>query len=148
MQQNPEDRQLSRRYQRQLGLRPSGLAEVLGHTAVGEVALVGSDPYLREGSDVTMIFKIRQQTLFDTELQKQLLGYKAEVPGLASSTAPFADAASTLPSANSDKPSSSTGRLPQRSDNQPKGCCNRAWVIIAGPKVLTSITSRHSWAPI
>jgi hypothetical protein len=85
-QSNPEDRHLAERYQAQLGLKRTGLAKLFGHTVVGQVAIAGSDPYLREGSDVTLIFSIKQQAVFDAELAKHLDGYKAEVPGLASAT--------------------------------------------------------------
>lgn len=83
LQQNPEDRGLADRYQRQLGLSRSELAKLFGHTVVDEVAIVGSDPYLREGSDVTMIFRLKQPEIFDAELGRQLERYKAEVPGIA-----------------------------------------------------------------
>jgi hypothetical protein len=86
LQTNPEDRFLADRYQRQLGLRRTELAKLFGHTVVGEVAITGSDAYLREGSDVTMIFKIRQQAIFDQELGKHLEAYKAEIPGLVTTT--------------------------------------------------------------
>lgn len=85
-QSNPEDRHLAERYQAQLGLKRTGLARLFGHTVVGQVALTGSDPYLREGSDVTLIFSVKQQDVFDAELAKHLDGYRAEVPGLASAT--------------------------------------------------------------
>lgn len=90
LQQNPEDRGLTARYQRQLGLRRSDLAKLFGHTVVGEVAIVGSDPYLREGSDVTMIFALRQPEVFDAELARQLDGYRAEIPGIEATTVPLA----------------------------------------------------------
>ena len=86
LQQNPEDRHLADRYQAQLGLRRTDLAKLFGHTVVGQVAIVGSDPYLREGSDVTMIFSVKQQAIFDAELSKHIEAYKAELPGLTTST--------------------------------------------------------------
>jgi hypothetical protein len=82
MQQNPEDRGLTDRYQRQLGLRRSELAKLLGHTVVGQVAVAGSDPYLREGTDVTLIFQLKQPEVFDAELTRQLAAIGAEVPGI------------------------------------------------------------------
>jgi hypothetical protein len=82
-QSNPEDRHLSERYQAQLGLKRTGLAKLLGHTVVGQVAITGSDPYLREGSDVTLIFSIRQQGVFEAEMAKHLDDHKAGVPGIA-----------------------------------------------------------------
>lgn len=86
LQSNPEDRFLAERYQRQLGLRRTQLAKLFGHTVVGSVAVTGSDAYLREGSDVTMIFTVRQQAIFDQELGKQLEAYRAEIPGLTTTT--------------------------------------------------------------
>lgn len=86
LQQNPEDRHLADRYQAQLGLRRTDLAKLFGHTVVGAVALTGSDPYLREGSDVTMIFSLKQQAIFDQELARHLEAYKAELPGLTTTT--------------------------------------------------------------
>lgn len=82
---NPEDRQLSQRYQAQLGLKRSGMAKLFGHTVVGPVAVVGSDPYLRDGSDVTLLFSIRQQAIFDAELARHLAEYRKEFPDLAAS---------------------------------------------------------------
>jgi hypothetical protein len=86
LQRNPEDRHLADRYQAQLGLRRTELAKLFGHAVVGQVAIVGSDPYLREGSDVTMIFSVKQQAIFDGELAKHIEAYKAELPGLATTT--------------------------------------------------------------
>ena len=86
LQRNPEDRHLADRYQAQLGLRRTDMAKLFGHTVVGAVALTGSDPYLREGSDVTMIFSLKQQAIFDQELARHLEAFKAELPGLVTTT--------------------------------------------------------------
>ncbi len=86
MQRNPEDRHLADRYQAQLGLRRTDLAKLFGHTVVGAVAITGSDPYLREGSDVTMIFSVKQQAIFDEELGRHIEAYRGELPGLVTAT--------------------------------------------------------------
>jgi hypothetical protein len=86
MEERAEVRELSQRYQRQLGLRRTGLAKALGHTVIERVALMGSDPYLREGSDVTFVFELRNQTVFDTELARHMDEHRAEVPGIVQST--------------------------------------------------------------
>lgn len=86
MEERAEVRDLSQRYQRQLGLRRTGLAKALGHTVVERVAVMGSDPYLREGSDVTFVFALRNQTVFDTELSHHMDEHRAEVPGIVQST--------------------------------------------------------------
>ncbi len=77
---------LAARYQRQLGLRRTGLAKALGHTVVKRVAVVGSDPYLREGSDVTFIFDLSNGALFDRELDGHMASYRREIAGIAEST--------------------------------------------------------------
>lgn len=87
LEERPLVRDLAERYQRELGLGRSGLAKTLGHTAVSRLAIMGSDPYLREGSDVTMVFDIASQTVFDAELAKHLESWRAKVPGVASSEA-------------------------------------------------------------
>ncbi len=86
MEERAEVRDLSQRYQRQLGLRRTGLAKTLGHTVIERVAVMGSDPYLREGSDLTLVFALRNQTVFDTELARHMDEYRGEVPGIAETT--------------------------------------------------------------
>ncbi|MGH1340971.1 MAG: hypothetical protein ACRBN8_05440 [Nannocystales bacterium] len=82
MEERGEVRGLAKRYQAQLGLRRTGLAKRLGHTVVERVAVVGSDPYLREGSDVTFMFALNNATVFNTELGRHMSAYESEVPGI------------------------------------------------------------------
>lgn len=77
---------LAKRYQAQLGLQRTGLAKKLGHTVVDRVAIVGSDPYLREGSDVTFMFALKSPSVFDTELARHMSAYESEVPGIVASS--------------------------------------------------------------
>jgi hypothetical protein len=53
----PEDAQTNERYERQLCLQPDVLSRMLGPKVVTSVAFTGSDPYLRTGSDVAVIFE-------------------------------------------------------------------------------------------
>jgi hypothetical protein len=82
LQEDPSVRDLSGRYQAQLGLRRTGLAKVLGHTVVDGVAAVGSDPYLREGSDVTLLFSVTNTNAFEAELTRHMDAYRESVPGI------------------------------------------------------------------
>jgi hypothetical protein len=82
MEERPLVRDLAERYQRELGLGRSGLAKALGHTAVSRLAVAGSDPYLRDGSDVTFIFEIASQTIFDTELSRHMTDWQSKVEGV------------------------------------------------------------------
>ncbi len=54
-----EDRGVLARYEVELGIKRGPLTERLGPTAITDMAIVGSDPYLVEGSDVTLVFRPR-----------------------------------------------------------------------------------------
>jgi hypothetical protein len=58
------DYQLKQRYERQLCLRSTVLGKTLGPLVIHGVAVTGSDSYLREGSDVTVLFHVVNRKLF------------------------------------------------------------------------------------
>ncbi len=62
-------RDASTRYPSELGLPHTGAAKLLSSDVVGEVAIVGSDPYLQEGTDVSVLFQVKNQALFDAAMQ-------------------------------------------------------------------------------
>jgi hypothetical protein len=64
------DAGLSKRMQRQLALRQSALAEVMGPTVVADMALIGRDLYLREGPAIGMLFQARTP-LFSVDINRQ-----------------------------------------------------------------------------
>ncbi len=49
------------RYEKMLVIERTGLAEALGHVVADGVALTTSDPYLREGSDLSLVFKVKSR---------------------------------------------------------------------------------------
>lgn len=67
-----QDRGLRDRYQTELALESGELSRVFGPSVISELALVGSDPYLIEGSDLTLIFRVTSGPLFDAALLKAL----------------------------------------------------------------------------
>jgi hypothetical protein len=71
-----QDYDLANRYLTALGVDRSEIARVLGPQVIARVAVVGSDPYLREGSDVTLIFQVRSRPLFDRGLADALARYE------------------------------------------------------------------------
>lgn len=79
--QRVQDRGLRQRYQTELALEQGELARTFGPSVVEELALVGSDPYLVEGSDLTLIFKVKSGLLFDGALAKSLSSFAAQHPG-------------------------------------------------------------------
>jgi hypothetical protein len=78
---------LASRYETELGLARTALSRALGKEVVAQVALVGSDPYLREGSDVSLIFQVKQRALFDVGLANTLAQRSSEHGGVAVTTA-------------------------------------------------------------
>jgi hypothetical protein len=77
-----QDRNLRARYETELALQDSELSRTFGASVVEELAVVGSDPYLVEGSDLTLIFKVKSELLFDAALLKALDSFGAAHPGL------------------------------------------------------------------
>ncbi len=58
------DFDLKGRYEKQLCMRSTSLGKTLGPAIIRGLAITGSDLYLREGSDVSIIFHVRQRELF------------------------------------------------------------------------------------
>lgn len=63
------DARVRDRIERQTLLRASPELDPFYDLVVGDVAVVGSDPFLAEGSDVTFIFTVKNQLLFTTRLE-------------------------------------------------------------------------------
>lgn len=63
---------LSERYQTQLGLVRGPLSRALGPKVIREVAVVGSDPFLRVGSDVTILFEASNRAVLQAGLAEAL----------------------------------------------------------------------------
>jgi hypothetical protein len=74
------------RYLAELGVETSDLSRVLGPEVVEDFAVTGSDPYLHEGSDVTLIFRLKSPLLFRAALQKALASHGAAHGGTQASS--------------------------------------------------------------
>lgn len=61
---------LNRRVERQLCLKQSALAELLGPTVIADVAIIGRDTYTREGAAIGIMFQARN-ALLGTDLMRQ-----------------------------------------------------------------------------
>lgn len=62
---------LNERFQEQIGLKESKLAEVLGPLVIADVALIGSDAFLREGAAMGMLFQAKNNLLLGQDIQRQ-----------------------------------------------------------------------------
>jgi hypothetical protein len=80
------ERDLAKRYETQLGLARTELARALGKEVVDGLAFAGSDPYLREGSDVTAIFSVKQSLLFNAAIAATTAAHGKAHGGSTSST--------------------------------------------------------------
>ncbi len=67
-----EDAGTRYRYERMLGLSLTGLGRLVGPHVVNSIAITGSDPYLRGGSDVAMIFEPRDADALKALLTAQI----------------------------------------------------------------------------
>jgi hypothetical protein len=63
---------LSERYRTALGLPGGELTRLIGPKVVRRLALVGSDPFLRQGSDVTLIVEAADEGLFRAGVKRDL----------------------------------------------------------------------------
>ena len=77
-----QDRGLREHYETELALEHTELARTFGPTVIEEMAIVGSDPYLVEGSDLTLIFRVKSGLLFDAALLKSLAAFSVAHPGV------------------------------------------------------------------
>jgi hypothetical protein len=64
---------LNDRMQRQLGLRENALAELLGEKVIADVAMIGTDTFLREGAAVGLLFQAKSSGALTGDLTNQRL---------------------------------------------------------------------------
>ncbi|HEX4146678.1 MAG TPA: hypothetical protein VHY91_24460 [Pirellulales bacterium] len=62
---------LNKRMQRQMGLQETALGDVLGPTVISDVAIVGSDMFVREGAALGVLFEARSNLLLGNGLRQQ-----------------------------------------------------------------------------
>jgi hypothetical protein len=82
----PSERGSLPRYLAELGVETGDLSRVLGPEVVQDFALVGSDPYVHEGSDVTLVFRLKSPLLFRAALLKALATHGAAHGGTQNSS--------------------------------------------------------------
>ena len=79
-----ENASVRERYERQLCLSLDAGARLLGPTMINSVALTGSDPYLRTGADVAILFEAKSATVVQKFVDAQLVAraskYKTAKP--------------------------------------------------------------------
>jgi hypothetical protein len=64
---------LNERMQKQLGLRESQMAGLLGEKVIADVAMIGTDTFLSEGASIGMLFQAKNKGALSLDLQNQRL---------------------------------------------------------------------------
>ena len=77
---------IRRRVHRQLCLPETALTRLLGPAMISEVAVIGSDPYLREGSDVTVLFRVKGRRAFEMAVDSCFARTRQEISDAALQT--------------------------------------------------------------
>lgn len=85
------DYRLLDRYQQQLCLRSTVLGKTLGPLVLRSLAITGSDAYLREGSDVAIVFHVANRRLFLTAVDRFIEEARAKFGGKFTEAAEEAD---------------------------------------------------------
>ncbi len=62
---------LNQRMERQLGLRQSKLAELFGESVIADVAMIGTDTFLREGAAIGVMFQARNSPALMADFTQQ-----------------------------------------------------------------------------
>ena len=77
-----EDRGTFARYQTELGLERTAATRILGPELVRDLAVVGSDPYVHEGTDVTLLLHVTNAALFHASVAGMAAKLGADHGGL------------------------------------------------------------------
>ncbi len=67
---------------RQLAVETNPLARPFYDLVVKEIAITGSDPFVTEGSDVTLLFRYEQEPVFKAQMEAYLKSAEKAVPGV------------------------------------------------------------------
>lgn len=79
-------RNTSERMQRQLGLKQTALARLMGDAAISDVALIGTDVFFNEGPAVGLLFEARSSMVLAADITSQRREAMAAVPGAREET--------------------------------------------------------------
>jgi hypothetical protein len=80
------DSHVIKRYEAQLVLERMGLAEKVGHLATSGVAIAIGDPFVRDGSDVSLLFKVTNRAMLLSAFELYEANARAKRPDLTVST--------------------------------------------------------------
>jgi Holliday junction resolvase-like predicted endonuclease len=85
------DYQINRRLERQLGLKQTILARLFGNQAISDVAMFGTDTFLREGASIGILFEARSSTVLTAQINRLRSEAKKSTSGAKSRTIKIAE---------------------------------------------------------
>lgn len=80
---NARDHHLREKYENQLCLKIDGLTKLFADGAISELAVTGSDFFIAEGTDVTIILGLKDPIAFQQTAAQWLAGVKAKHPDVS-----------------------------------------------------------------
>jgi hypothetical protein len=81
-----QDNRLVAKFEEQLCLRRDPLLRLFADAVVSELAVTGGDPFFREGTDLTLLFRVKGRDLFRTRAEVWLEQARKKHPGLVERT--------------------------------------------------------------
>ncbi len=79
-----QDNRVEQKLENQLCLRRQGLSELFADQVIGEIAITGGDPYLLEGTDLSVLLRVENPQLFRQAAMGWLEQVKQKHPGVVS----------------------------------------------------------------
>ncbi len=67
-----QDFQTRQKIEEQICIRASWLSDLLGPAVIESLAITGSDPYMREGSDFSLLFRLKSPELFKAAVDRYI----------------------------------------------------------------------------
>jgi len=77
-----QDYGVRQKLEEQICLRSSWLSKLLGPLVIESLVLTGSDPYVREGSDLSVIFQVKARPVFERAVARYLEEARGKRPDL------------------------------------------------------------------
>lgn len=79
---NARNQQLSSKYEQQLGVDRNDLRVLFESGALSQLAITGSDFFLSEGTDITLLLRVEKSAEFEQAVEKWSVGLRARFPEL------------------------------------------------------------------
>lgn len=86
MQISATDSRIKEKYLTQLCLQMSELTRLFGDKVIDDMAICGNDPFLDDGTDLTVIFSVKNKTVFDLNVSKYFIEAKNKYKNLKDET--------------------------------------------------------------